>query len=447
MDILPKIQDADLAISSKQPKKVKNTANNDFKSQLAQHQSKDKAKANPDQNTAPSRNTTKNTQTEQNNTGKKVAEEGNQVSDNKLSVDQSKKAHSADKATGDPNARADQSKEEQDGNVVDLEEDRTLALDSVPTKDVDVAEPSKSSDQPLDINPQELANKPSEEVEAQISDKDKTPTDEEDPQAIAAMQNPEQSAELKKATQVKGDNKVASTHVAKEASSSQTKIALDQDILDEVDIDGADQELDIDVDDTKNMKSNFTKNLTNGQGNQSVVENKLQSYTQVQQTSSTHTTAQVKEGATQNLVQQMNSSGERFQLDMNKPGWEKVSAERLVMMVQKNQQKATIEIDPPELGPIHVKISVHGQDVNLNFQAAHPTTRDLLEAQAEKLRNDFSDSGFSLNDFDVHDDSFQQGDSDEPSANFVSNGQINEGVQPEQISIQMQTPHLLDLYI
>ena len=54
-------------------------------------------------------------------------------------------------------------------------------------------------------------------------------------------------------------------------------------------------------------------------------------------------------------------------------------AERVVWMTNANIQEAEIQLNPRELGPIGIKVTVQNEQASVSFVAQHATTREALE--------------------------------------------------------------------
>lgn len=81
------------------------------------------------------------------------------------------------------------------------------------------------------------------------------------------------------------------------------------------------------------------------------------------------------------------------------PAWEEGFASRVVWMAKGDIQTAEIRLNPAELGPIEVKLSLSGDknsDATVQFSAAHAATRDAIEAAMPRLREMMQDSGIAL---------------------------------------------------
>lgn len=93
---------------------------------------------------------------------------------------------------------------------------------------------------------------------------------------------------------------------------------------------------------------------------------------------------------------------------VNQPNWGQATGERVLWMVTQKLQSAEIQLDPPELGPLQVKITVHQDQVSITFVSQHPQVREALDLHALRLREMFEGQGLDLVNVDVSDQSFQR---------------------------------------
>jgi flagellar hook-length control protein FliK len=92
------------------------------------------------------------------------------------------------------------------------------------------------------------------------------------------------------------------------------------------------------------------------------------------------------------------------------PGWSQGLGERVQWMVQQNVQGAEIRLDPPDLGKLEVKIQVNGEHgtTHIHFSSPNGAVREALEHAIPRLREMFADSGLSLGDVNVSQQSFAE---------------------------------------
>ena len=89
--------------------------------------------------------------------------------------------------------------------------------------------------------------------------------------------------------------------------------------------------------------------------------------------------------------------------------WDQAVGQKVVWMVAGGQQTAELTLNPPDLGPLQVIISVNNDQANASFFSAQPEVRDALESALPKLRQMMSDAGVQLSGFSVNSQSSNQG--------------------------------------
>jgi flagellar hook-length control protein FliK len=90
------------------------------------------------------------------------------------------------------------------------------------------------------------------------------------------------------------------------------------------------------------------------------------------------------------------------------PGWDGAIGDRVMWMVNQQLRGAKIRLNPPELGPIEVRINMRGDHAEVSFSAQHASVREALEAAVPRLRDMFSSAGLGLGDVNVAQHSFGQ---------------------------------------
>jgi hypothetical protein len=84
-----------------------------------------------------------------------------------------------------------------------------------------------------------------------------------------------------------------------------------------------------------------------------------------------------------------------------KPGWNEALGERVTWMAGNKVQNAELRLNPAELGPVRVHISIDDGNATVNFTAQHPLTRDAIEQALPRLREMLADQGLSLQNTNV----------------------------------------------
>lgn len=80
---------------------------------------------------------------------------------------------------------------------------------------------------------------------------------------------------------------------------------------------------------------------------------------------------------------------------------------QVVWMVDKDAQIAELRINPPDLGPVEVRLSVSGDQASAQFVATHAEVREALETSIARLRESFAQAGIQLGETSVSAESFR----------------------------------------
>ncbi|MGB0468030.1 MAG: flagellar hook-length control protein FliK [Pontibacterium sp.] len=83
---------------------------------------------------------------------------------------------------------------------------------------------------------------------------------------------------------------------------------------------------------------------------------------------------------------------------MGSPGWNNALSERIVVMTAQRGQVAEIQLDPPELGSLRVRLHIAQDQVNVSFVSPHASVRDAVEQSIPRLREMLEQQGLNLAD-------------------------------------------------
>jgi flagellar hook-length control protein FliK len=83
-------------------------------------------------------------------------------------------------------------------------------------------------------------------------------------------------------------------------------------------------------------------------------------------------------------------------------------ADGVSMMVGSNLTSAKLQVNPAQLGPIDVRITVQGDQAQVSLTAHSAVTRDALELSSSKLREMLGAQGFAQVNVDISQRSFQE---------------------------------------
>lgn len=133
----------------------------------------------------------------------------------------------------------------------------------------------------------------------------------------------------------------------------------------------------------------------------------------------------------------------------HQPNWGQGVGEKVVWMVSQKLRFAEIQLDPPELGPLQVKVSVVNDQVSVSFTSQHAPVRDALDSQAIRLREILESQGLNLVDVDVSDqqqpDQREQGGLAGQGVADVEQGEAEMDAAP--VAVSYVSPNLVDYFV
>lgn len=134
-----------------------------------------------------------------------------------------------------------------------------------------------------------------------------------------------------------------------------------------------------------------------------------------------------------------------LQAAVGQPGWGQAVGERVLMMAAKNLQAAEIQLDPPELGQLQVRIVMNQDQASVSFVSPQQSVREALDESAQRLRDMFDAEGVELTDVDVSDQSQSGLAQGEHSGSSSENGADDEG--SDEAVVQSVDMRLVDHYV
>jgi flagellar hook-length control protein FliK len=108
-------------------------------------------------------------------------------------------------------------------------------------------------------------------------------------------------------------------------------------------------------------------------------------------------------------------------------GWGENLGKQLAVLMARNLDSAQIQIDPPELGPLIVKIQVNNDQVSLHFTTGHGMVKEALEASSLRLQEMFQEQGLELASLNVSDEKTGQQQSKDPNSQESAFAKNNRG--------------------
>lgn len=84
------------------------------------------------------------------------------------------------------------------------------------------------------------------------------------------------------------------------------------------------------------------------------------------------------------------------------PAWSDAFGQRVALLAQQGTQSATLQLNPPDLGPVQVRIVLSEQGAKVEFTTLQQTTSDLIENAMPRLAAALEHQGLRLDDSRVH---------------------------------------------
>ncbi|AMO93949.1 flagellar hook-length control FliK family protein [Collimonas fungivorans] len=88
-------------------------------------------------------------------------------------------------------------------------------------------------------------------------------------------------------------------------------------------------------------------------------------------------------------------------------GWGAALGKQVVWMGNTNNQSAELHLNPPDLGPLKVTLTISDNQAQAMFVSAHQSVRTALEAALPQLRSSLAESGINLGNTSVSADTQQ----------------------------------------
>ena len=93
------------------------------------------------------------------------------------------------------------------------------------------------------------------------------------------------------------------------------------------------------------------------------------------------------------------------------PAWDDALGQKMIWMAGDQLSSAELTLNPPDLGPVEIKLSLAGDQASALFVAHHAGVREALDAAIPRLREMLADTGLNLVNVSVGSESFQQSSS------------------------------------
>jgi flagellar hook-length control protein FliK len=106
--------------------------------------------------------------------------------------------------------------------------------------------------------------------------------------------------------------------------------------------------------------------------------------------------------AVMEAVQAAAAAEETLSARVGTEAWEKQVGQKVVYMVGSEEQTASLTLNPPDLGPLQVVLSVTNDQASVTFSANQEEVRQALEDALPRLREMMSESGIALGNATVN---------------------------------------------
>jgi len=107
-----------------------------------------------------------------------------------------------------------------------------------------------------------------------------------------------------------------------------------------------------------------------------------------------------------NALQNAQAAGavptDRLSARVGTPAWDNQVGQKVIWMVGGEEQSATLELNPPDLGPVQVVLSVSNDMASVTFSSQQLEVRQALENSLGRLREMMSESGIALGNASVN---------------------------------------------
>lgn len=85
-----------------------------------------------------------------------------------------------------------------------------------------------------------------------------------------------------------------------------------------------------------------------------------------------------------------------LQTPLGASGWDDALGQKVLWMISSQEQIAELSLNPPDLGPLQVTLSISNDQATATFVSQHADVRQALEAALPRLREMMAESGINL---------------------------------------------------
>jgi flagellar hook-length control protein FliK len=98
----------------------------------------------------------------------------------------------------------------------------------------------------------------------------------------------------------------------------------------------------------------------------------------------------------------------RLEPNVGTGSWDNALGQKVLWMVSQQHQLAELNLNPPDLGPLQVVLSVNNDQASAAFVSQNPEVRQALEAALPRLKEMMAESGINLGNATVSDQGSRQ---------------------------------------
>lgn len=125
------------------------------------------------------------------------------------------------------------------------------------------------------------------------------------------------------------------------------------------------------------------------------------------------------------------------------PQWSGELAGRVAVMLKNGNQEASLQLNPPELGRLDIRIATEGDQARVQFAVHNADARDVLEQNMPRLRELLEQGGMTLARGDVADHSQSRRESD-ASMSGKFGALADEDIEPAAVAFAVPGEAILD---
>ena len=127
--------------------------------------------------------------------------------------------------------------------------------------------------------------------------------------------------------------------------------------------------------------------------------------------------------------------------------WGQAVGQKVLWMAAQKLSTAELRLDPPDLGPMQVRVSANQDQISVTFSSPQVAVREALDQNANRLREMFAEQGLDLVDVNVSDQSGQEQAGEEGDGRTAGQGPGSDADDPEGEMIEQRiSDRLVDHY-